>query len=146
MQINHARKARLLEIATDRVAYQEYLDNKESIERNLCAAFAKLQKPRAPPPPSSHKKKKAQAKNDEPVGPQPHPAVSGLTLTTDGHLHVPQPVKKLVDVRTRWTEVVGRQLEAKERDAPGTYWGLPPSSVYAALQLPKDPDPGKRAR
>ncbi|EJD48665.1 hypothetical protein AURDEDRAFT_183243 [Auricularia subglabra TFB-10046 SS5] len=145
MAINQARKARLLEIMQDRVAYQEFLDSKESIERNVLAAFAKLQKPaKSATANTSKKKKSASAARDE--GPLPHPAVAGLGLTADGTLVVPDALKKLVDVRGDFVRAFGAALEQREREAPGSVYGLPTSSVYAGLDLPKDPDPGKRAR
>lgn len=152
MAINQARKARLLEIAQDRVAYQEFLDSKESIERNILGSFAKLQKPGKKDGSggggggSSSKKKKssAQAKADE--GPLPHPAVAGLSLALDGHLHVPGHLKTFVDVRNDFVRAFGAALDQREREVPGSVYGLPPASVYAGLDLPKDPDPGKRGR
>ncbi|KAH7093936.1 histone acetyltransferases subunit 3-domain-containing protein [Auriculariales sp. MPI-PUGE-AT-0066] len=143
MSINQQRKARLLALAEDRVAYQDYLDSKESMERNLLAMYQKQQKPRITAPPVNKKKK--QVKTDEPAGPQPHPAGTGFTLTTDGHLHVPATMKKLVDTRNRFVDAVTPGLAAREREEPGTYWSLPPTSIYESLNLPKDPDPGKRA-
>lgn len=147
IEINRARKARLLELAQDRVAYQEYLDSKESIERNILAAFAKLQKPRGPPAGSSNKKKKLPAgARPEDAGPLPHPAVAGLVLSNDGQLGVPPPLRSLIEVRNQFVRAFGAALEQRESEAPGSIYGLPSSSVFADLDIPKDPDPGKRAR
>lgn len=148
MAINQARKARLLEIAQDRVAYQEFVDSKESIERNILAAFAKLQKPAKKDASSSVNKKKKHSSSATKVdeGPLPHPAVAGLPLTTDGQLVVPQQLKTYVDVRNDFVRAFGAALDQREREVPGSVYGLPRSSVYAGLDIPKDPDPGKRAR
>ena len=73
----------------------------------------------------------------------PHPAVAGLTLTPDGVLHVPAQLKRFVDVRNEWVNVVGTEIEKKEREAPGTFYGLPKETVYAALNLPPEPNQKK---
>lgn len=148
MAINQARKARLLEIAQDRVAYQEFLDSKESIERTVLALFAKLQKPprKDAPAGGSNKKKKQSSAQKAEDGPLPHPAVAGLALAPDGHLLVPQQLKTCVDVRNEFVRAFGAALDQREREAPGSVYGLPRSSVFAGLDIPKDPDPGKRAR
>ena len=83
--------------------------------------------------------------SEQEQGPLPHPAVAGLTLSVDGHLHVPQQLKKLVDTRNEWVQEIGEAIEKREKEAPGTFYGLPRSSVYESLDLPPDPQPKLRS-
>lgn len=53
---NKCRRARLTEAARDRLAYQEYVDTREALDKNIASAYAKLQKKEGPK--ASKKKKK----------------------------------------------------------------------------------------
>jgi transcriptional adapter 3 len=54
---NKARKARLVDIARDRLGYQEYLELRDSIDKNITNLYTKLQKKDTPK--LSKKKKKS---------------------------------------------------------------------------------------
>ena len=45
---NKARKARLLAIAKDRLGYQEYVEAREALDKNILALYSKLQKKDGP--------------------------------------------------------------------------------------------------
>ena len=53
---NQARKERLAAIARDRLGYQEYLELRDAIDKNITTLFSKLQKKDVPK--LSKKKKK----------------------------------------------------------------------------------------
>ena len=55
--LNKARRQRLAAIARDRLAYQEYVDAREALDKNITAAYAKLQKKDGPKAPKKNKKK-----------------------------------------------------------------------------------------
>ena len=52
---NKARKVRLAAIAEDRLAYQEYVENRDAIDKQISTLYSKYQKKDGP---KSSKKKK----------------------------------------------------------------------------------------
>ncbi|KAH8114204.1 histone acetyltransferases subunit 3-domain-containing protein [Phellopilus nigrolimitatus] len=147
---NKARRARLAEIARDRLAYQEYVDTRDALDKNINAMFAKLQKKDGPK--ASKKKKKGDAggaangaagSNGAANGmngnggagggapvPLPNPASLGLGPDTEGALVVPEALRQLVDTRRQWVSVIGGGFEEVEARGPGRVRGLPPRSVF----------------
>ncbi|KAJ6606157.1 histone acetyltransferases subunit 3-domain-containing protein [Mycena vulgaris] len=141
---NKARKARLAGIARDRLGYQEYLELRDSIDRNIASTFTKLQKKDGPK--VSKKKKKlgdASAAGTPvpgeangaavPPPPPPCPAALGLGPDDDNRLVVTDQLRQLVDTRRQWVDTVGGVFEQKERERPGSMWGFPATSVYAGV-------------
>ncbi|KAI0042838.1 hypothetical protein FA95DRAFT_1563903 [Auriscalpium vulgare] len=136
---NKARKSRLAAIARDRLGYQEYLELRESIDKNILALYTKLQKKDGPKA-SKKKKKGAGVVNGTEVngsGPPPlgtWPASLGLGPDDDNLLRVPDQLRQLVETRRQWVDAVGSVFEEKEREAPGRIWGLPHTSVYEGIE------------
>lgn len=64
----------------------------------------------------------------------PNPASLGLGPDEDNTLAVPEALKKLVETRREWEDVVGRSIEQNERETPGRYRGLPVRSVYEGVE------------
>ncbi|KAF9480893.1 hypothetical protein BDN70DRAFT_877080 [Pholiota conissans] len=148
---NKARKVRLVGIARDRLGYQEYLEIRDSIDRNITNLYAKLQKKDAPK--LSKKKKKplqgaaaaaaaaaaanaakgSAAPEDAVPTLAPCPAALGLTPDEDNHLTVNEQLKQLIDTRRQWVDTVGSIFEEKEMENPGRIYGLPKESVYAGI-------------
>ena len=138
---NKARKARLISIACDRLGYQEYLEVRDSIDKNINNLYHKLQ--RKDVPKVSKKKKKplqgaAAANNggageDAPLLPQ-CPAAFGLVLDDENHLMVNEQLKQLVETRRHWVDSVGAVFEAKEAEMPGRLYGLPKRSVFEGVE------------
>ncbi|KAG5639189.1 hypothetical protein H0H81_006093 [Sphagnurus paluster] len=134
---NKARKERLATIARDRLGYQEYLELRDSIDKNITTLYTKLQRKDAP---KIAKKKKAHHKAD-PAGdtngvvpiPGPCPAALGLHTDDDMQLHVNEQLKQLVETRRQWVDTVGAVFEEKQREHPGWIYGFPQESVYAGI-------------
>lgn len=158
---NKARKARLAAIARDRLGYQEYLELRDSIDKNITTLYAKLQKKDTPK--LSKKKKKplqgaaaaaaalaaanaaaaAAAAAGGSVGPEdppapaslaPCPAALGLTPDEDNRLAVNEQLKQLVETRRQWVDTVGAIFDQKEVENPGRIYGLPKESVFKGVE------------
>lgn len=138
-------------IARDRLGYQEYLELRDSIDKNITSLYAKLQKKDTPK--LSKKKKKplqgaaaaaaaAAAANaakgsgvpeEPPSTLAPCPAALGLTPDEDSRLTVNEQLKQLVETRRQWVDTVGSIFDQKEMDNPGRIYGLPKESVYHGI-------------
>lgn len=136
---NKARKQRLVAIAKDRLGYQEYLELRDTLDKNIVALYSKLQKKDAPK--LSKKKKKPEVNGNMTCGgtsveqpPKPPPSALGLGPDDDLHLVVPDQLKQLVETRRQWATTVGGIFEEKERTCPGRIWGLPKTSIYEGLE------------
>jgi transcriptional adapter 3 len=117
------------------------LDVRDSIDKNIVGLYTKLQKKDLPK--VSKKKKKpegvapANAGGKEGSGvvvPLPNPAALGLGPDETNTLVVNDALKRLVDTRRQWINVVGAVFEEKERENPGRIWGIPQKSVYEGLE------------
>ena len=144
---NKARKARLISIACDRLGYQEYLEVRDAIDKNITTLYHKLQKKDVPK--VSKKKKKplqgaaaaaaaagsggAGAGEDAGLLPQ-CPAALGLTQDDENNLVVNEQLKQLVETRRHWVDSVGAVFEAKEMEMPGRLYGLPKRSVFEGVE------------
>ncbi|KAI0355090.1 hypothetical protein OH77DRAFT_1425149 [Trametes cingulata] len=136
---NKARRARLAAIAEDRLAYQEYVDGRDALDKNITTLYSKLQKKDGP---KVNKKKKQ--KGDPPPGANgtvggtaslpPCPAALGLNPDEHNQLHVPNQLQELVHTRRNWVDVIGGVFEEKEREHPGRIWGFPQESIYADIE------------
>ena len=139
---NKARRARLAAIAEDRLAYHEYVESRDAIDKQIATLYSKFQKKDGP---KANKKKKQ--KGDPPPGAlngtaglsgmaalPPCPAALGLSPDEHNELHVPEQLSELVRVRRTWVDVVGGVFEEKEREQPGRIWGFPKTSVYADME------------
>ncbi|KZT03474.1 uncharacterized protein LAESUDRAFT_333434 [Laetiporus sulphureus 93-53] len=136
---NKARRTRLAAIARDRLGYQEYLDLRDSIDKNITTLYSKLQKKDGPK--SSKKKKKSAEPNGVANGTldglaalPPCPAALGLAQDEQKRLSVPEQLKKLVQTRRQWVDTVGGIFDEKETESPGRIYGLPKTSVYEGIE------------
>lgn len=133
---NKARKERLAVIARDRLGYQEYIELRDSIDKNITTLYTKLQKKDLP---KSNKKKKkppgSAPPEGDPILPQlPRcPAAFGLNADEENHLSVDEQLKQLVETRRQWVDTVGVVFDEKQLESPGKIWGLPPESIYQGL-------------
>ncbi|KAG6826390.1 hypothetical protein H0H92_016000 [Tricholoma furcatifolium] len=134
---NKARKTRLASIARDRLGYQEYLELRDSIDKNITNLYTKLQRKDAP---KAVKKKKKDAApstseiNGIPAVPIPCPAALGFHIDDDMQMHVNEQLKQLVDTRRQWVDTIGAVFEEKQRQQPGRIWGLPEQSIYQGVE------------
>lgn len=137
---NKVRRNRLAAIARDRLGYQEYVDLRDTIDKNIWSLYTRLQKKDNPK--SKSKKKRVSEPNGASNGPPPTgisalppcPAALGLTQDEESRLTVPEQLKRLVDTREQWVETIGGVFEEKEREQPGRIWGFPKTSVYADME------------
>jgi transcriptional adapter 3 len=136
---NKARKARLAAIARDRLGYQEYLDMRDAIDKNLASMYSKLQKKDTPK--LAKKKKKGPDVNGTAQGvvngipvPAPSPAALGLITDEDCNLTVPEPLQQLVETRRQWVDLVGAVFAEKQKENPGRIWGLPRKNIYEGIE------------
>lgn len=134
---NKARRARLVAIARDRLAYQEFLDTRDILDKGITNLYAKLQKKEGP---KSHKKKKKPEPNTpangaNPLGlPLPSPAALGLTQDDEHHLNVPEQLKQLVETRRKFVDWAQPHFNKMQEKCPGRIWGLPETSVYEDVE------------
>lgn len=139
------RRARLTTIARDRLAYQEYVDARDALDRNITAVYAKMQKKDGPKA-NKKKKKPVDASSNSANGagmgngantinglPMPSPAALGLITDDEHQLTIPEQLKQLIETRRRWVDTVGAIFEQKESESPGRVWGLPRTSVYEEI-------------
>ncbi|KAI1791515.1 histone acetyltransferases subunit 3-domain-containing protein [Ganoderma leucocontextum] len=137
---NKARRARLAAIAEDRLGYQEYVDSRDAIDKNIATLYSKLQKKDGP---KVSKKKKQ--KGDPPpglngtsgltgmAGLPPCPAALGLSPDEHSQLHIPDQLSDLVRTRRNWVDIVGGVFEEKERMQAGRIVGFPAESIYEGI-------------
>lgn len=139
---NKARKERLAAVARDRLGYQEYIDLRDSIDKNISTIYAKLQKKDVPK--LAKKKKKGLDVNGHSSTPAPsnpnslsnmapHPAALGLNPDEDHTLAISEQLRQLVETRRLWVDTVGGVFEEKQRESPGRIWGLPKESIFAGI-------------
>ncbi|EJD06223.1 uncharacterized protein FOMMEDRAFT_166470 [Fomitiporia mediterranea MF3/22] len=145
---NKARRMRLVELARERLAYQEYVDMRETLDKNILSTYTKLQKKDGP----KVNKKKKKGDSSVPGGgsgagangingvnggpstvPLPNPASLGLGPNEDGVLAVPDSLRALVETRQGWVEVIGGSYEERERECPGRVKGVPTKSVFEGI-------------
>ncbi|RDB19189.1 Chromatin-remodeling complexes subunit ngg1 [Hypsizygus marmoreus] len=134
---NKARKERLVAIARDRLGYQEYLELRDSIDKNIMNLYTKLQKKDVPK--VAKKKKKTstdpagESANGVVTAPAPCPAALGLSPDEENKLHVHEQLRQLVETRRQWVDTVGAVFDAKQRENPGRIWGFPQESVFNGI-------------
>ncbi|KAH9162274.1 histone acetyltransferases subunit 3-domain-containing protein [Lactarius sanguifluus] len=137
---NKARKARLLAIAKDRLGYQEYVEAREALDKNILALYTKLQKKDGPKV-SKKKKGKSEANGGAPPVPPPAPvptlgtwpAAAGFGPDEENDLRVPEALAQLVATRRQWVDSIGGMFDTMEEEQPGRVYGLPERSVYEGL-------------
>lgn len=127
----------MVDIARDRLGYQEYLDLRDAIDKNITTLYTKLQKKDGP------KKDKKKRKSEPSGGPNgaangiaslpPCPAALGLGPDEENRLTVPEQLRKLVQTRRQLVDVIGAVFEEKERENPGRIWGVPKTSIYEGI-------------
>ena len=139
---NKARKARLLAIAKDRLGYQEYVEAREALDKNMLALFTKLQKKDGP---KVSKKKKAKSETNGSVPPPPStppigawPSAAGLGPDDENMLQIPDALAQLVVTRRQWVDNIGGVFDAMEQEQPGRIYGLPERSIYEGLDADVD--------
>ncbi|PBK64589.1 hypothetical protein ARMSODRAFT_962122 [Armillaria solidipes] len=128
---NKARKARLVDIARDRLGYQEYVELRESIDKNISNTYSKLQ---GKDMPKLGKKKKKSIDETNTMALPPCPAALGLGPDERNHLVVTKQLKQLVGTRRQWVDTVGKVFEKKQEESPGRIWGVPKTSIYEGVE------------
>lgn len=153
---NKGRKSRLISIARDRLGYQEYLELRDSIDKNITSRFTKLQK-KDNPKLNKKKKKISDGSDSGSIGGgggggmvngigmngaiggsfsgfAPCPAAMGFNQDDGQNLLLNDQLKHLMETRRQWVDQVGAVFEEKERECPGRIWGLPKESIYKGLE------------
>ncbi|CAG8637400.1 14954_t:CDS:2, partial [Acaulospora colombiana] len=137
IKINEARKKRLLAIAEMRLAYAEYEEIKEGMERNISNMFAKLGNSGVPKVTRKKKKEKdkvAAAAAVDPASGGPA-GISGLGLVgMDGNLQIPTEIYEPVKVLKQWKATLGAMYDQLEAETPGVIRGLPQKSIYEGIE------------
>lgn len=144
MATNRARKERLAAIAKDRLGYQEYLELRDSLDKNISQTYAKLQKKDAPKPVKKRKKGVVEPngmangngdhKDAIPLVPPPAPSAMGFTMDDSNIIHPADSLQTLVETRRKWVDAVGGVFERKQMEDPGRIWGFPEKSVYEGVE------------
>ncbi|OBZ75066.1 Chromatin-remodeling complexes subunit ngg1 [Grifola frondosa] len=137
---NNARKARLTSIARDRLGYQEYVENRDVLDKNITTMYTKLQKKDGP---KVSKKKKQKGTEVAGVtngaatgigGLPPCPAALGLSPDEENRLHVPEQLQQLAQYRRQWVDMIGGVFAEKEEENPGRILGFPKESIYKGIE------------
>ncbi|KZT36199.1 hypothetical protein SISSUDRAFT_1063859 [Sistotremastrum suecicum HHB10207 ss-3] len=138
MEINKARRGRLLAIAQDCVAYGEYIDNREALDRQITSIYSRLQKRDSTKNGAIKKRKKpgsaAMVEEKEKEKERLCPASLGLGPDANGKLEVSEQLINAVRLRRQWVDIVGGAMKKKQEEHPGRLWGLPPKSIYEGLE------------
>ena len=136
--MNKARRARLLSIAQDRLAYQEYLDTRDVLDRQISSIYSRLQKIDSSSRSPSKKRKKpgsaALLEDKEKDRERLCPASLGLGSDPSGNLIVSDQLMKAVNLRRQWVDVVGRTMVKHQEEHPGRVFGLPSQSVFLGIE------------
>lgn len=109
MQLNDARKARLAEIAQNRLAFGEYQTTLEQLEKDIEASWAKRIKKHG----SGGKK-----------------TLQGGVLSGNGRPAVAEVLKQKVKVRRQWMDTVGKTMLSRP---VGEVTGLPSKSIFEGI-------------
>jgi transcriptional adapter 3 len=144
---NKARKARLLAIAKDRLGYQEYVEAREALDKNILALYTKLQKKDGPKV-SKKKKAKSDTNGGAPAPPSTPPigawpSATGLGPDDEHQLQVPDALTHLITTRRQWVDSVGGIFDTMEREQPGRIYGLPERSIYEGVDADTDKPLGR---
>ncbi|KAG8828984.1 Transcriptional regulator [Serendipita sp. 399] len=137
LQINEARKKRLLAIAEMRLSYADYEEVKEGMERHITSLFAKLGNSGAPKATKKKKKEKEKVATTTSVNSSTGElaGISGLGLVgMDGNLQIPPEIIEPVRVLRRWKAEIGEKFDGIERENPGLVRGLPIRSIYEGIE------------
>ncbi|CAL1703253.1 unnamed protein product [Somion occarium] len=136
MATNKARRHRLAEIARAKLSYQEFLEDRDYLDKAIANQYAKLQKKDIPKV-SKKKKQKAEPNGAAANGGTnsttipPPPAALGLVPDEENHLTVPEQLRQLIEARRQWDEI-GEKL-VQEYHGPGQLVGFPKSSVFEGI-------------
>jgi transcriptional adapter 3 len=138
MNMNKARRQRVHTIALKRLAFQEYADHRETLDRHISTIYSRLQKRDTVKSASAKKRKKpgsatpAEEKDKE----KPHsPAALGLGPDPAGKLVVSEQLKEAVELRGAWVNKIGSELQQIQEDNPNhRMWGLPSKSIYEGIE------------
>ncbi|KAJ4482103.1 histone acetyltransferases subunit 3-domain-containing protein [Lentinula aciculospora] len=152
---NRSRKARYAEIARDRLAWAEYLELRDSIDRNITNVYTKLQKMQKAQKdaPKLGRKKKLKSEDSTPVNGAngsngngsvngdvpplpPCPAALGLGPDEDNQLIVSETLRQLVQTRRNWVKLGETLLDEKEvmeRPRRGRLVGFPSESIFKGI-------------
>lgn len=136
MATNKARRLRLAENAKAKLSFQEYLEDRDYLDKAISHQYTKLQKKDVPKP-SKKKKQKSEpngTSNGVPTvtGITPPPASLGLVPDEGDNLTVPDSLKTLVDARRKWDKL--GELLIQDYRGPGQLVGLPQSSVFEGIE------------
>lgn len=140
---NKARKARITAVVRDRIGYQEYIDLRDSIDKNISTLYTKLQKKEGPKAPKNKKKKGSSTEvngtangstNGATAPTGTWPASAGLGPDEDNLLKVPEQLSQLVATRRKWVDAVGGVFDEKQKESPGRIYGLPKTSIYEGIE------------
>ena len=136
---NKARRKRIVAIAKDRLAYQEYVEARDCLDKVISGLYAKLQKKDGPK--LNKKKKKAAEPNGSANGstngnglPPPCPASLGLGPDEANCLVVPDQLKHYVDARRQFVDYVGGRFAEIENEQPGRVHGVPRMSIFDGIE------------
>lgn len=137
---NKVRRERLAVIAKDRLAYQEFLDSRDALDKQISALYSKLQRKDAPKANKKKKKPPTSDTNGMTNGisangiPPPTPAALGLGPDEENRLVVPDQLNDLVEARRRWGELGEQLLKLKDEPNSARLLGLPKHSAFEGME------------
>jgi transcriptional adapter 3 len=119
------------------LGYQEYVEAREALDKNILALYTKLQKKDGPKV-SKKKKAKSEANGSAPAPSSTPPigtwpSAAGLGPDDENALRIPDALAQLVVTRRQWVDSVGGVFDTMEREQPGRIYGLPERSIYEGV-------------
>jgi len=118
------------------LAYQEYVETRELLDRQITSIYSRLQKRDTVKSASSKKRKKpgSAAAEDKDKEKPYSPAALGLGPDPAGKLVVGEQLKQAVELRRAWVDRVGTTLNKIQENHPGRLYGLPSGSIYDGIE------------
>jgi len=124
--MNDARKERLASIATDRLAYQDYLEMLDDLNKQISSGYQRIIKAQQKAQ-SGGKKKKGPGQKDS-------DAAAEVAKARNLVIEVPEGLQKVIEVRNQFKEVFGKAMAEWEKKQPGRIMGFPSSPVHEDLK------------
>lgn len=135
--LNDARRTTLLSIAQDRLAFAEYQQCLDGLDRIIDSGWSKRQR-------LLQRQQKRKEKSASVLGPREREKEEKERET---NRKLGEHLKLAIAKRKKFVEHVGGMFKREEDTLPGRFWGLPKASVFAGIGEPKreasDAEPGQ---
>ncbi|KAF8344132.1 histone acetyltransferases subunit 3-domain-containing protein [Cantharellus anzutake] len=125
-RMNDARKERLAGVATDRLAYQDYVEMVDDLNKQITSGYQRIIK--------AQQRNIAGGKKKKGPGQKDSDAAAEAAKAKHLVIEVPEPLQKVIEVRNQFKEVFGKAMIEWEKKQPGRIMGFPLTSNYEDLK------------